>query len=76
MIVLRFRFWQRLKILLGWYVQVELWPPDHGSQSYASYLLSPATPEREWKGHHQKIAAEQRERDRMSVDAECPVGPI
>ncbi len=59
MIIIRFKFYQRLKILFGWYVQVELWPPGV-HQSHASYLLSPVEPERQWICHDQKIAAKKR----------------
>ena len=39
MIIIRLSVWQKIRLLFGWYVQVEVWP--HTAQSYAQYVLPP-----------------------------------
>lgn len=39
MIIVALSFWQRLKLLFGWYVQIELHP--NTAQSYSQFVLPP-----------------------------------
>lgn len=44
MIIVYLNLWQRIKLLFGWYVQIELWPKT--AQSYSQFVLPPWEPKR------------------------------
>jgi hypothetical protein len=44
MIIITLTFWQKLKLLFGWYVQVEIWP--RSAQCYWHVVLAPWEQER------------------------------
>ena len=46
MIIVYLSLWQKIKLLFGWYVQIELWPL--GAQSYCQNVLPPWQPQRKW----------------------------
>lgn len=48
MIVIRLSFIQKVKLIFGWYVQVEIWPCN--SQSYYQTVLGPFTMPRVFRG--------------------------
>ena len=47
MIIVSLSLWQKVKLLFGWYVQIELWPRD--AQSYSQFVLPPWEEKRIWR---------------------------
>lgn len=41
MIVVRLNWWELIRMMLGWYIQIELSPRGKEAQSYSQYLLPP-----------------------------------
>lgn len=62
MIIIRLKFWQKIKLLFGWYVQIEIWPRT--AQTYSSLVLAPWEQERIFRNPEEpyRKAFEERQR--------------